>query len=198
MRAAVRHFRSRGELIEIEFDFDSLGMGDAKLLQRCDALSSTHQGLPFVAIFDRDNESIIGKVDDSMGFKSWGGNVYSLAIPVPGHRPPNSYVCIELLYRDQELQRTDSSGRRVYTAAEFDPTTGRHSTEAAYCLYPSRPTLIPETVINFDMNMNVALSKAAFSEAVFKRRPPFDTVDFSGFWPLFEVLKKIRHHILSE
>jgi hypothetical protein len=44
----------------------------------------------------------------------------------PAHRERNKGICIEMLYTDAELARTDGSGRRIFLAEEFDSRSGKH------------------------------------------------------------------------
>ena len=108
---------TRSGIVVQQLDTD---MGDDQLLKQCRAMSMTQQERVTIFIFDRDNPDIIPKVnDEAVGYKDWGNNVYSLAIPVPEHRENHPAVCIELYYQDADLQKTDAKGRRSDQSTEF-------------------------------------------------------------------------------
>ena len=55
------------------------------------------------------------------GIKDFGNNVFALSIPSPNYRSDMEGISIEFLYTDNDLKRTDSEGRRLYTSNEFNP-----------------------------------------------------------------------------
>ena len=54
---------------------------------------------------------------DIRGYKNWGNNVYSFAIPQVSGRFDK--ISIEFYYTDNEIQRMDQDGRRLYLAKHF-------------------------------------------------------------------------------
>ena len=65
-----------------------------------------NQVKPTIFVFDRDDPTILNEVsDESKGYRSWGNNVFSFAIPVPNHRNGNPQISIEFYYKDEEIRR---------------------------------------------------------------------------------------------
>ena len=102
------------------------------------AFCEQHSKLPssrlIVAVFDRDESDIIKKAEIDGSYKHWGNNVFSMVLPVPPHRRMTPDVCIELYYRDDDITRKDSEGRRLFLSSEFHPGTGRHEQGILNCI----------------------------------------------------------------
>ena len=184
------------EDLEVEFhEYEKDEMGDAELLKICQAFAKKDSGHPIVCIFDRDNPSIVRRVTEDNGtHKTWGNRVYSLALPVPGHRNQTPGISIELYYRDEEIKQRDSGGRRLYLSDEFNNRTGRHVTEDVHCPALSRvrrPASIIDDMVFDRNNDNVALSKNDFANHVLLREPNFDVFDLSEFERLFQLILDI-------
>lgn len=175
--------------------------GDDQLLKQCQALARVSQPIPTVFVFDRDRPEIVSRVDDpARGYRAWGNNVFSLAIPVPAHRASSSGVCVELLYTDDELATPDAAGRRLFLTTEFNPTSGRHMSDPRLSvghkgkLTPTaggRSARILDTDVFNERSENVALSKAMFANYVTERVEPFGHFQCDAFRPVFALIEAI-------
>jgi RNA-directed DNA polymerase len=178
-----------------EYDHD---MGYSKLLSICEAYSTVP--VPGVSkhvfIFDRDDRTIVSKVNDGTNIKKWPNQVFSFSIPVPKHRAKTPDICIEFNYQDEEIQRQDAEGRRLFINTEFDQESQRHKTLDLFCRDRSRfPKNHEIRIVDDDVfdseNRNVALPKKKFAEYVLNREPNFDDFDFLAFRGIFDNLEKI-------
>lgn len=196
--AAQRYFHDRGEFTNLHLtavEATPCG-GDAALRQMAKSLEVTPQPIPCICVFDRDNPSQLDVAVGSTGTRAYKNHVGALAIVHPDWRDPNEGICIEMLYRDDDLRRTDASDRRVYLLAEFDPRTGYHRTEHVSTPNPRTRTLVREEVFNRDTSEPVGLTKADFARYIETGSAPFDSVDFEGFHHTFEALQELTARIL--
>jgi RNA-directed DNA polymerase len=187
-----------GKLKFEEYDDD---FGDDQLLKQCSALARILQPLPTIFIFDRDNDEIVRKVaTPDLGFKQWGNNVYSFAIPVPAHRNGQSAICVESYYTDDELRIPDEKGRRLFLSTEFNPKSGRHLIDSSLSIGnkgkltaegKSARVRIVDSEVYDDQSNNVALSKADFTKNVVSRAGAFGTLRFEAFLEIKTVIDKI-------
>src|SRR5258708_8028424 len=193
------HERNAGTRIafqEIQIDW-----GDDQLFKQCVALARAHQSLPTIFIFDRDKDDIVKKVEDcSGGYKNWGNNVFSFALPVPNHREGQAAICIEFYYFDEELKTTDSSGRRLFISSEFNVGSGRHSLNSNISVGNKTklagnvaPRIIDSEVYD-ERSHNIALSKADFAKNVTEEGSPFGAFRFEQFRPILEAVDAVIEH----
>jgi RNA-directed DNA polymerase len=101
-----------------------------------------------------------------------------------------------MLYRDEDLRRTDAHGRHVYLLRDFDLRNGFHQQENVSTPNPKNKTLVREDVFDRDTAASVGLGKTAFATYVENRSPPFDDLDFEGFRPTFEALEELAARIV--
>lgn len=107
-------------------------------------------------------------------------------------------VSIELLYEGTELTKLNREGHRIFLSDEF--TEESHQlieNKEIVCL---NKTLVDANKRNlvkvvdkemFDSNeKSLALSKERFAELIYNRGKPFDSMDFSGFESILNVLQK--------
>jgi hypothetical protein len=196
--ASALHFALQLDLGPINLE----EMGDDQLFKQCKALAMVPQIFPTIFIFDRDKPEIVQKVDDpDLGYKHWGNNVYSLALPVPEHRAAQSLISIEMYYTDEEICTPDKEGRRLYLSSEFNPATGKHVRDR-YISIGQRGKLPPANsglirIIDSDVfgaeDKNIALPKAAFAACVAAGSEAFAKIDFSPFRQLLSTIEKIVH-----
>jgi hypothetical protein len=147
------------------------------------------QPRPTIFIFDRDNDQILPKIDDiDRGYRSWGNNVYSFALPVPSHRSTTPKLCIEGYYSDDELRTPDSSGRRLYLSSEFDKTSGRHRSQPHLSvgnkdrLSANAAVLrVIDSGVYDELGHNIALSKADFANSVSDVNGTLDSISADAF-----------------
>jgi hypothetical protein len=184
---------------EISFKQLDADMGDDQLMKQCRALSMVPQEQVTIFMFDRDNPDIIPKIhDERLGYKPWGNNVFSFAIPVPEHRRTQPAVCIELYYRDTDLQRADDEGRRIFFSTEFHAGSGRCTTnphlsvgnKGKLASGKAGVRILDSEVYNEKFE-NVALSKADFASEVARGEPPFENMDFTPFCLIFDAVDAI-------
>lgn len=188
--------------IELMFKEGIEKKGDEQLVKICEALSQTEHEKIIIAMFDRDNSKIFSKISVDEEFKEWGNNVYSFPIPVPPHRSEEDGVCIELYYRDDEIKREDTKGRRLFLSKEFNSLSGRHMNLDLNTLDINKIELrkaikiIDDKVYDKNHN-NVALSKNAFADNIMNAAFNFNDFDFSSFKLIFDVIEKILRHNLE-
>jgi len=176
----------------------STDMGDDALLKQCLALSRAPQAKPTIFLFDCDNPDVVSKISaNDAPFKTWGNNVFSLAIPIPDHRDDLG-ICMEFLFTDDDLRRTDSLGRRVFLSSEFNPTSGRHLQDPTLSVGHKGKLIsgkvkarIIDTEVYDDNHKNVALSKAEFALLVAGGEGGFAEVDFRSFEKILSILESI-------
>lgn len=205
MKAAIKKLKGQGQYTALNVDFKEYeyDMGDDRLLKQCAALAKTCRQLrPTIFIFDRDNLNRLGgleKISDlPSGYKDWGNNIFSFAIPIPKHRQDNQDISIEFYYNDTEVQRTDKNGRRLFFSNEFQDT-GWHKTMDVIChkLNKIRSpiiSVIDSEVFDHD-GKNVALSKDDFANYVLREEEGFDDFDFTEFSRIFEVIQLISESV---
>ncbi len=187
--------------LKVSFHDSDKDMGDVKLLQTLQTLAQSYNPNPLIFIFDRDNKDLISKVEDTeKGYKEWGNNVYSFALPIPTHRTAHENVCIEMYFTDDEIKRKDSHGRRLFLSSEFSETSGKFLSDSTIHYVhkgglrgytePTKSKIIDLEVFDSADN-NLALSKASFASLIQTKTPPFDDFDFKEFAPLFELISRI-------
>jgi hypothetical protein len=189
--AAHAYFLARGEFTDISPTFQALPdqSGDDALLKQCKAQARTRQREACVFVFDRDNPKIVKAVDGPEGWRSWGNGVVSLPLSRPPWRADED-VCIELLYEDDVLEREDEAGRRLFLAREFDSRTGLHTSRRYTTPHPKAKSFVREEVYEVATSTSVGMAKLAFAEAVAAPEPQFAGVNFEGFRPTFEVMRR--------
>lgn len=185
--------------LRLQFRQIETDWGDDQHYKQCVALARAPQAVPTIFIFDRDKPEIVSKVEDSaIGYKNWGNNVFSFAIPVPSHRQQQPAVCIELYYTDEELRYQDGTGRRLFLSSEFDPRTGRHQSDPRLSVGNRRTIPSAHSTVRvldsevYDENgHNVALSKAEFASCISAPSDAYTAVTFENFRVVFEIVAKI-------
>lgn len=197
LEAAFKSFREKAKFSNLNLTFlkppkkdGDEKRGDEANLAHCEALSSNPQSKPTIFLFDSDNDKIIKKVtNEDHPYKDWGNGVYSFVIPQPQHREEK--FCIEMLYKDFDLENRDEKDRRLFLREEFDQKTHRHNRKpelnAPEC---SKETLVIEKVFNNE-KVNVALGKDDFANCILNRQLPFDKIDFESFEEIFKIIEKI-------
>jgi hypothetical protein len=199
--------KGNGRWLEVDIEFleynSELDMGDTKLAQMCEYCASLPNSRDMIFIFDRDNPSLVRKMSgDPESFMSWGNRVYSLCLPIPGHREGYTNVSIELLYQDADLRVSDpQTGKRLWFSNEIEITQRPYSGNKTYRVLPQP---IPEEELSkkvFDQpadqikdssGQSVGLSKAAFVEVIVSDISLSQNFDRSAFDSLFEILNSIQ------
>lgn len=139
-------------------------------------------------------------------YKNWGNNVYSMTLPVPSHRKSNEAICVEHLYLDDDLMQwviVDGHKRRIFLGNEFSELGFYQKGDEKYfcgdrnACGKDKISVIDgcdnkKVFIPFgDEKENFALPKMQFAKMVLAAEKPFDNMNFDGFLPLFERLKRI-------
>lgn len=183
-----------------------LEMGDSQLRAMCEQHKLMPQLRKLIFIADRDKSDIVKKLGGQDKYVNWGNNVYSLCIPVPSHREKTPNICIEHLYLDEHIKREvvfeDGIKRRIYMGNEFSDKGLLLDGRKYYCTDSN--SCGPESIGIIDgsgkrkvyniqdvTEKNCALTKMCFATYVLERKSPFDQIDFSGFIPLFEIIRDI-------
>lgn len=194
LRAALSYFQSKNEYTQIELEVSQSNntRGSGELLAMCRSYAETAQRQACVFVFDRDEPKVVPDVTETgKNFKTWGNRVYSFSIPAPSHRADNPEVCIEMYYKDGELTRSDTSGRRIFLRNEFDDG-GVHLSRKFVYRTPKRTAFIVDSdVVDIKTSKNVALPKSDFAKYVGDQVRPFDAMDFEAFRAIFEVIAEI-------
>ncbi len=164
---ALNKLQAQGKFssLKIEFSKAEEHMGYAQMLQHCQALSKSPQNRLHICIFDRDEEKVNSefkiKNNSDKAFAYYGNNVFITRIPQI--IDTEDKISIENYYSNNDLERTDSQGRRL-------PRSGFK-------------------VINNKQPED--LSKNDFAENIRKETPEFKDVDVSNFAKIFELIETI-------
>ena len=196
---ALSTLKSNGEFKDIDieifqYDFEN---GDSKLHSYLEVVSKTPHRYKIIGIFDSDeaNGKNISQMSD--GIKDFGNNVFAMSIPNPNFRSDMKGISVEFLYTDNDLKRTDSKGRRLYTSNEFnscgrlisDPSIGVKNEKVLREPHKSgTPKIIDADVISIN-GESKALSKEQFAQNILN--DTFKDVSFEGFRAVFERLRGI-------
>ena len=181
MEAALNWFHARGKYSELNIKFKEINYkaGDQELLKEAEYLSRHVQKNLVLCVFDSDVSETVKKAKGSAKlYLDRGNNVFTLVIPSPAFRGES--ICIEHLYKDSDLKKKDSKGRRLYFVDEFDQKLGFHLKD--FGIYRPRPggkTLIVDSdVVDIRTHKNIALTKNDFASKVISKEPPFnDRID---------------------
>jgi RNA-directed DNA polymerase len=202
LKKAFTSLRDSGMFGQLELEFFEFGdetpMGDAELLKMCSAFCKQPNPQIVVAVFDRDNQKMVNDVSEQkQGYKTWGNNVFSFAIPVPAHRAETPDVSIELYYQDKDIKRKGANGRRLYLSDEFDRTNNAHLTlDGIYTTSkrtrrPRGVAVIDSDVFDLSTKQSMALSKDEFADLLADHDSPIQDVDFGEFSKIFDVIVNI-------
>jgi hypothetical protein len=190
----------------IDFAQVNKDMGEDQLLKQCKALALTPQLRPTIFIFDRDNNDIVKQVEDpSKNYQTWGNNVFSFAIPIPDHRSDIASLPIELYFTNDDLQKKDPKGRRLYLSSEFNQQSGRHLTNPGLSVgqkgkVASSPKAIRivDAEVYDEKHNNIALSKADFANCIASETGEFKDINFDNFRKIFSLVENILEREAQE
>jgi len=200
-KRALETFQDNGEFTKLDIAFkeyeEDFKMSESQLEKLLTELSKVPRPNKVIGIFDCDTP--IGKKYEKEEKQKLSTHVYGLAIPTPDFRTYHEGICTEFLYKDEDLKKVNSQGRRIYLSEEFT-NKGRLEKDRKIGLAnvnkvdkkisKEKSIIIDSDVLDIEEN-SLALSKDAFSKAVFNKEDPFDTMDFEGFRGLFEDIQKI-------
>ncbi len=200
IKNALATFQARGDFTDIDIDFHEFNddsFSDSKLNAfLCNACIIKNER-KIIGIFDRDEAN--GKSYSETKYTPMGNEVYALSIPQPEHRSYHDGICIEFMYKDDDLFKLNREGRRIYVSSEFntsgrllsDPTIGvLNNGKVKHYTAESKQKIIDSEVIDIN-SKSLAMSKGDFANSIINSEPPFDNVDIISFSALFETLREI-------
>jgi len=192
--SALNWYNGKDEYREFNLNFSNFPNenGDVQLLHRIKWLKNNNLGNFVVGIFDCDNMKVLKEAGISPGvFLDYSKKVYVMCLaPPPGFS--ETPFCIENLYVREEIVKEIDSGRRIFFADEFDKLTGLHKTGLYKRSYPAaKSILVSDAVIRVSDGTSVLLSKAEFATMTLSQTPPFNGLNFEGFRPTFDLLRKL-------
>ncbi len=201
IKNALKIFQARGDFTDIDIDFHEYNddsFSDAKLNAfLCNACIIKNER-KIIGIFDRDEAN--GKSYSVTKYTPLGNEVYALSIPQPEHRGYHDGICIEFMYKDDDLFKVNREGRRIYVSSEFN-TSGRLLSDPAIGVlnngkvkqYTAKPKqkIIDSEVIDIS-SKSLAMSKNDFANSIVNNEPPFNNIDIISFGALFETLREIN------
>ena len=172
--------------------------GWSALNKLADALTVVPPTVPVIFMYDRDV-----CIDELLKneFIKYSNNIYKMSIPVPSHRYDSKDLCIEHYFKDSEIKRIDSSGRRLYLGKEFNKNgisfkgdlmckaiekCGNNSLKIIDGSGKSRVYNQKD-----ESKTNVALSKIKFAEYIRDDMENYNDFNFSEFNKIFNVFDKI-------
>jgi len=211
LKSALNYFQSQNLFPNLDisfFEYDNIDMGDTELERTCEKYSLIPQPNKVIFIFDRDVPRHLESKGNGKRYKNWNNNVFSFCIPTPSHRRFYKNISIEFFYKDSDLKRIDTEGKRLFFSNEIEikriikknATTNQTSNEEML-LALSAPIKADEKlkkiydqdasrIVDSDGNP-VAISKTIFAENVYNKIQGFDTVDFSAFSLIFNIIEII-------
>ena len=199
LKAALRHFRSKGLFGGLKIDFhmyrDDVPVGHGELYKIMERRHLVKKDdVIEVYLFDNDQKEYVTKLNGKAFMNYKHPKVFMALLPQPAHRDFYE-VCIEHFYSDSDLMRKDAKGRRIYFVHEFDKSTGFHKTESVRCLKLSplkqkEYTPIVDGILN-EKDQSVALSKKDFALAVLNGKQSHADVDLDAFKSIFEMFENI-------
>lgn len=209
LKKAFERLRTNRKFRNLDFEFleyESYEMGDTELVKMCEQFSRVPRANKMIFVFDRDNEKLISEVGDGERFKSWGNDVFSFCIPIPGHRKKYKNISIEFYYSDDEIHTKDrDSGRQLLFSNELDKmvkasVTNNKSNEVKFVKrsksnrdeeYDKKVYCQDvETIVDSD-GKQVAHSKTVFANNIYNNKVDFNNFDISEFEKIMEIIEKI-------
>lgn len=195
IKTALEFYKKVGKYTDLDIDFLEYEeeLGDSKLETLLKNLSKINNKYKIIGLFDSDDKT--GRTYKTL--KNFGNNVFGICIPENRKYPEG--ISIEFLYKDEDIIKFDSTGRRLYLANEFTQNSRRLKTDNSIsttnnkvdCFYKTKLVKVIDECV-FDINENsIALSKSDFASKVLNKISPFDTMDFSGFAALLDNIEDI-------
>ncbi len=195
LKTALRKLKEIGKFQDLEINFleyDTV-LGDTQLDTLLRNLCRVPRNNIVVGIFDNDTST--GKRYTNI--KIFENNVYGFSLfDTQGY---SNEISVELLYRREDLYKTNEEGRRLFLTDEFSNHSHRlinnhniNSTNTTISDAHNRGIIkIVDSLVYDDKDNNISLSKEEFAELVSKEISPYNNMDFSGFETIFETIVKI-------
>lgn len=201
IKSALSFFQqTQGKFTDLDFvfhEYNDASFSDDKLHSFLTNVSQVSNTKKIIGVFDRDEGH--GKRYGKNKINDLGNNVYAISIPQPKHRDYHEGICIEFMYKDQDLYKYDEYDRRLYTSSEFDDN-GRLSKKLEIGVKnhnkikgknnPNCDNIIDSDVIDISGN-SLALSKSDFADLILNKHENFRNIDFSAFEELLETIKEV-------
>ena len=172
--------------------------GWSALNKLADALTVVPQKTPVVLMYDRD---VLIKEMLENKYIEFSENIYKMCIPVPSHRNDSKDLCIEHYFKDSEIKRKDSEGRRLYLGKEFNKngisfkrnlmckSLEKCGADSIKILDGSGKTKIYDQLD--EEQKNLALSKINFANNIKDSVENFNDFDFKEFNRIFSIFEEI-------
>lgn len=179
------------EFLEYE---DELDMGDKALKGLAEKLKAVPNNRKIICIFDRDNPDIV-KTYGKQEYCDLGNDVYAFCLPKISDELDG--ISIEFYYKNEDLEKLDKAGRRLFIGTDFYKTSGNSicsKYQTKKLDKAGKLAVIGEAVYDrndLKMENSVALSKSDFAENIYREKEPFDKMDFSNFQLIIDVVKNI-------
>ncbi len=174
--------------------------GDANLESLLVQLGKVARPNKIIGVFDRDNDSIIKKVEVAeQKIRDFGNNVYAFCIPIPESRynQGQKKISIEYLYSDDEIKTTLENGCRLFFGTEFTKHSMRHNSENLTLALPKgkgEDKVIEnnggQAVYDEDDNNRLA-KKDDFAEAIKNEKIVINDESWRNFTPIFDTIRGI-------
>jgi len=202
LKHALEKFKGNGIFLDLDIQFyeveDETQLGSSELLSICDKLSKVKNDKKTICIFDRDEPSIVKKMNELGEYKKYSNFVYAFCIPIPSHRIGHENISIEHYYSDSEIQKIDEQNRRLFLSSEFT-LTGRHKNSLFHFgnnnklknIVDDLKSKIIDNDVFDEQDNNVALPKADFANYIYAQKQGFDNFEVNEFAKIFDLIKKI-------
>jgi len=200
LKAALLHYQNKGEFKELDFSFheyEDASFSDDKLHNFLTNVAQVSNTKKIIGIFDRDEGN--GRKYSKNKINELGNNVYAMTIPQPEHRNYHDGICIEFMYKDNDLFKENEDGRRLYVSSQFNDN-GRLIKDIRVGVQNhnkikgknniKNDNIVDSEVIDIS-GKSLAMSKNDFANAVLNQCDIFKGIDFSAFRELFETLSEI-------
>lgn len=200
LKAALSYFQGKGEFPELDFifhEYEDASFSDDKLNNFLTNVAQVSNNKKIISIFDRDEGN--GKRYSKNKVNELGNNVYAITIPQPEHRDYHDGICIEFMYKDDDLFKENEDGRRLYVSSQFNDS-GRLIKDIQigvqnYNKIKGKNNLKNDNIVDSEIidisGKSLAMSKNDFANAVLKQCGAFKNIDFSAFKELFETLSEV-------
>lgn len=194
LEMALKWFQGNGEFTDFRPRFVNFPgeVGDIELMKTLERIAKSDIPELTIGVFDCDNNKFMLKHSLYPGIHHpLGSRVYTVCLGAPQNLVKSEF-CIELLYPRNQLIAMTASGRRVFLPDEFDPASGLTSDGHYKQKYPkSSAPVVSDHVERLSDGFSALLSKSDFADMVYKKEPPFDAMNFQGFRPTFEALRRV-------
>ena len=191
------------EIADIDVDFDKFVgcRGNRALMQYIKNLAMFEQPRKVVAVFDRDDESMMQMFENNEHhYYDYGNNVFAFVIPIANESEYGSNISIEHYYKKKDLLK-EYEGRRLFLGTEFFETgnsrNGLFHTPIKCIKNKCKVNgIIDDKVYKKDdlqEECSIALSKAKFAENIYNKTLFAEGFDFSEFNRIFDIIREIQN-----